>query len=186
MAAPRPVRIARRPSEARPRRPADDERDRRFWDAEAGGTGTFEPNRAGTGRGLRLFAVFGIALLAIYFLFLGLTATSPSPGVSSNWSVYALLTVLTLGLGAIGGAVTLLRAPTGVAFATDAVIVSERLGRRRRWPLPPQLRLHVLQRYPRGLFGGEATELVELSDGKGQRAAYLVGRGFFDRVEAPE
>jgi hypothetical protein len=184
MADPRPVRIVRRPATARERRDSDDA-DRRFWDSEAGGTGSYEPNRAGTGRGLRLFAVFGVALLVIYGLFLGLTASSPSPGVSSNWTVYALLTVLTLALGAVGAAVTLLRAPTGVAFGADAVIVSERLGRRRRWPLPPQLRLHVLQHYPRGLFGGEATELVELSDGAGHRAAYLVGRGFFDRLESP-
>lgn len=186
MADPRPVRIARKPSESRPRRSSDDDGDRRFWDTEAGGTGTFEPNRAGTGRGLRLFLIFGIALLVIYALFLGLTATSPSPGVASNWSVYALLTVLTFALGAIGAAVTLLRAPSGVAFAADSVIVSERLGRRRHWPRPPQLRLHVLQRYPGGIFGGEATELIELSDGKGHRAAYLVGRGFFDRLEPPD
>jgi hypothetical protein len=184
MADPRPVRIPRRPSASPGRRDTDDE-GRRYWDAEAGGPGSYEPNRAGTGRGLRLFSVFGIALLVIYVLFLGLTATSPSPGVASNWTVYALLTVLTLALGAVGAAVTLLRAPTGVAFGTDAVIVSERLGRRRRWPLPPQLRLHVLQHYPRGLFGGEATELVELSDGAGHRAAYLVARGFFDRLETP-
>ncbi|MCI4325665.1 MAG: hypothetical protein L3K00_07305 [Thermoplasmata archaeon] len=183
MADPRPVRIARRAAPGR--RSSDDDGDRRFWDSEAGGSGTFEGNEAGTGRGVRLFAVFGIALLAIYLVFLGLAATSPSPGVSGNWTVYALLTVLTLGLGAVGAAVTLLRAPSGVSFAPEFLIVSERLGRRRRWPLPPQLRLHVLQRYPRGLFGGEATELVELSDGKGQRSAYLVGRGFFDRLEPP-
>jgi hypothetical protein len=183
MADPRPVRIARRASPSH--RSSDDDADRRFWDTEAGGSGTFEANEAGTGRGVRLFAVFGIALLAIYLLFLGLTVTSPSPGVSGNWVVYALLTVLTFGLGAVGAAVTLLRAPSGVSFTADSLIVSERLGKRRRWPLPPQLRLHVLQRYPRGLFGGEPTELIELSDGKGHRAAYLVGRGFFDRLEPP-
>jgi hypothetical protein len=183
MADPRPVRIPRRARRGRGR--SDDDGDRRFWDAEAGGTGRFESNAAGTGRGLRLFAMFGFALLAIYLLFLGLTATSPSPGIRSNLDVYAILTLLTLALGAVGAAVTLLRAPSGVAFADDAVIVSERLGRRRRWPLPPQLRLHILQRYPRGLFGGEPTELVELSDGKGHRSAYLVGRGFFDRLEPP-
>jgi hypothetical protein len=185
MADPRPVRIVRRPSSTPGRRRSDDDADRRFWDAEAGGTGSYEPNRAGTGRGLRLFTVFGIALLVIYGMFVGLTATSPSPGVASNGSVYAVLTILTLALGAIGAAVTLLRAPTGVAFGEDAVIVSERLGRRRRWPLPPTLRLHVLQHYPRGVFGGEATELVELSDGAGHRSAYLVGRGFFDRLDPP-
>jgi hypothetical protein len=183
MSDPRPVRIARRASP--PRRSSDEDRDRRFWDTEAGGSGSFEANEAGTGRGVRLFSVFGVALLAIYIVFLALAATSPSPGVSANPTVYALLTVLTLGLGAVGAAVTLLRAPTGVSFAPDFLIVSERLGTRRRWPVPPQLRLHVLQRYPRGLFGGEPTELIELSDGKGRRAAYLVGRGFFDRLEPP-
>jgi hypothetical protein len=184
MASPRPVRIARKPAEATVRRVVDpDEAGRRFWDAQVGAHGDFEPNRAGSGRAYRLYVMFGIALILIFVLFAALAATSPSPGVAHNTSVYAWLLVVTLVLGALGAFITILRAPRGAAFTTEGVVITDRLGRRRRWPPPPALHTKIVHRYPGGLLGLEATELVELSDDAGHSAQYLVGRGFFDRFE---
>jgi hypothetical protein len=183
MADPRPVRIVRRPAAVRSTR--TDEPDRRFWDAEAGGTRSFEANHAGTTRAVRVFGLYAVALLAILALFVAEAASSPSPGIAKSGEVYGLLGVLTLVLAGVGAWITILRAPRGVAFGTDGVLVTDRWGRRRRWPLPPKLRTHVLQRYPGGPLMGTPTELIELSDGEGHRASYLVGRGFFDRADAP-
>jgi hypothetical protein len=183
MSDPRPVRIAR----PERRRSAADGEDatRRYWDAEAGGSGTYETNAAGTSRAVRVFALFVVGLLVILGLFGALAATSPDPGISQSATVYALLGVTTALLAAVGALITLVRAPRGAAFRVDAVLVTERLGRRRRWPIGSALKTRVLQTYPAGLFGSDPTELIELSDGSGHRAAYLVGRGFFDRAEAP-
>jgi hypothetical protein len=181
MADPRPVRIPRRSAE-RPRRASGDDPDRRFWDSEGGGSSEYEENRAGSARAYRMFAFFGLALVAILALFVGEAASSPDPGIATSGEVYGLLVLLTVVLAVVGGVITILRAPRGAAFAADGVLVTDRLGRRRRWPAPPRLRTHVLQRYAGGALMGEPTELVELSDGEGHRASYLVGRGFFDRL----
>ncbi|MCI4370935.1 MAG: hypothetical protein L3J81_06380 [Thermoplasmata archaeon] len=180
MADPRPVRIARRAPD-RPSRSRDGE-DRRFWDSEGGGSGDYAANVAGSSRAFRMFGLYAVALVAILAVFVAEAATSPSPGISKNAEVYGLLVVFTLVLAAIGGWITVLRAPRGAAFQAEAVLVTDRLGRRRRWPLPPKLRTHVLQRYAGGILMGTPTELIEFSDGEGHRANYLVGRGFFDRL----
>jgi hypothetical protein len=181
MADPRPVRIPRRVAERRPR--SRDDADRRFWDAEAGGTGAYEANLAGSSRAFRVFGLYAVALLAILAIFVAEAATSPSPGIASNADVYGLLVLFTVLLAGVGAWITVLRAPRGAAFQPEGVLVTDRLGRRRRWPLPPKLRTHVLQRYAGGVVMGAPTELVEFSDGDGHRANYLVGRGFFDRLE---
>ncbi|MCI4357023.1 MAG: hypothetical protein L3K18_07785 [Thermoplasmata archaeon] len=184
MASPRPVRIARKPAEGLPRKATDpDEAGRRFWDADIGAHGDFEPNHAGSGRAYRLYVMFGTALVFIFILFAALAATSPAPGVAHNSTVYAWLLIVTLFLGAVGAFVTILRAPKGATFSTEGVVITDRLGRRRRWPAPPTLSTRIVHRYPGGLLGFEATELVELSDNAGHSAQYLVGRGFFDRFE---
>jgi len=184
MASPRPVRIARKSAGDTPRRGVDpDEAGRKFWDSDVGARGDFEANHAGSGRAYRLYIMFGVALIFIFLLFAALAATSPAPGVAHNATVYAWLLVVTLLLGALGAYITILRAPRGAAFTTEGIVITDRLGRRRRWPPPPALTTRIVHRYPGGLLGLEATELVELSDSAGHSAQYLVGRGFFDRFE---
>jgi hypothetical protein len=181
MGDPRPVRIPRRPADAA--RPPVEDNDRRFWDGEVGGPRGYVANVAGTARALRMFGLFAVALLAILTVFLIEAATSPSPGLADSAEVYGLLAGFTILLAVVGAGITVLRAPRGAAFGTDSLLVTDRFGRRRRWPLPPKLRTHVLQRYGGGILMGEPTELIELSDGDGHRANYLVGRGFFDRLD---
>jgi len=181
MADPRPVRIPRRPAE-RPRRAPSDDPDRRFWDSEGGGSTDYADNRAGSARAYRMFGLYGVALVAIFALFVAEAASSSDPGIASSGEVYGLLVLLTVVLAVVGAGMTVLRAPRGAAFGADGVLVTDRLGRRRRWPAPPRLKTHVLQRYAGGILMGDPTELVEFSDGEGHRASYLVGRGFFDRL----
>ncbi len=181
MADPRPVRIARRPADSGRRRPED--ADRRFWDGEGGGSSGYVANDAGTARAFRMFGLFALTLVVILGVFVVEAATSPSPGVSDSAEVYGLLAGFTILLAVVGASITVLRAPRGAAFGSGSVLVTERFGRRRRWPAPPQLRTHVLQRYSGGLLMGAPTELIELSDGEGHRTNYLVGRGFFDRLD---
>jgi hypothetical protein len=185
MADPRPVRIVRSAAPRSTRSADPEEATRRYWDSEAGGTEAYEANRAGTSRALRVFALFGVGLVVILSLFAGLAATSPDPGISDSATVYGLLALTTVVLAGLGLVITILRAPQGAAFGSDGVLVTDRLGRRRRWPVGGQLKTRVLQSYPPSLFGSEPTELIELSDRDGHHAAYLVGRGFFDRAEQP-
>ena len=186
MAAPRPVRIARRRGDAPPpTAPSPSDPGRTSPDASAGPAFGYERNRGGTARAVRLYLVFAAGLVGILVLFVGLAASSPSPGVSHSTLVYAWLVGLTVALAAGGALITILRAPRGARFGPEGVVVTDRLGRTRRWPTAPQLNTRVVQRYSPGWLGPDATELVELSDGTGHRAQYLVARGFFDRADGP-
>lgn len=141
--------------------------------------GPFHDNRAGRERGRRMFLLFGSVLLAIWLLFVALSLSSPTVGVSGDAAVYAALTVIALLLGAVGWALTLGRAPQGFWERDGDLVIRENFGRRRRLPGPPMLTVRVVQRYPAGFLGPAPAELVELSaPGEGRRA-YLVGREFF-------
>lgn len=183
MSTSRPVRIARSAGSRRPSDPED--ATRRYWDVGTGGGGAYERNAAGTSRATRVFGLFVGGLVVILGLFAALTAASPDPGISQSPTIYGLLALTTVVLALVGALITLLRAPRGAAFDAAGILVTERLGRRRRWPAGAALRTRVLQSYPPGPFNADPTELIELSDGQGHRAAYLVGRGFFDRAEPP-
>ena len=131
-----------------------------------------------------MFCLFAAGVLVIYLLFLGLTATSTSPGLRNSPTVYAALTIAVALLGVWGWFLTVHRAPRQAVLRDDALVVTERSGRARRFS-PLGVRVRVLYRYGPGLLAAEPTELVELSDAEGRRRNYLVGRGFFQSMVGP-
>ncbi|MCI4350183.1 MAG: hypothetical protein L3K15_01535 [Thermoplasmata archaeon] len=145
----------------------------------------FVPNRTGTQRGTRLFLVFVVLALAVYAAFVALAASSPTAGVRTDSAVYGALTVLALVIAGIGFLVTLGRAPRAAAWRDDRLVVRERTGGLRRFRRDG-LRVAVVYRYVPGFLSTEPAELVTVSDADGRHRNYLVGRGFFEPVAAPD
>ena len=170
MAAPRAVRISR-PASGTATEPGH----------RRGGPATrFQPNRGGTARAWRLFAVYAIALLAIYLLFLALALTSPVEGVRDNALPWLYLSVVTAALAAAGWLLTLGRTPSGAILRSEELVVRERTGRLRRFPAHALSERKVVHRYSPSLLGPQATEFVELRTSDRGRRTYLVGEGFFE------
>ncbi|MFZ0830905.1 MAG: hypothetical protein WCB18_08690 [Thermoplasmata archaeon] len=134
-------------------------------------------NSAGSTRALRTFLMFLIALAAIYAVFMEFAVTSAATG--ANTTVEAVLTAAVAIALIFGWWVTLGQAPTVAYVQGDKLVVHERTGHHRRFPLEG-LRVTLLRSNSRGLLGPDATEFVELSIAGGVHHTYLVGTHFFD------
>jgi hypothetical protein len=127
-----------------------------------------------------LFGLYAGGLVLLYLLFVGLSLSSPVPGVRENVAAWAYLTVVTAVLGATGWVVTLGRTPSGAVLRTGELVVRERTGRLRRFPANVLADPKVVHRYGASFLGPEATEFIELRTSDGTRRTYLVGEGFFE------
>jgi hypothetical protein len=143
----------------------------------ATGVGRRFTNTAGSSRALRTFLFFLVALAVIYAIFMSFAVQSAVSGANST--VEAILTAsVAVALG-IGWWVTLGQAPTTAYVQGDKLVVHERTGRARRFPMDG-LRVTMLRTNGRGFLGPEPTEFVELSVPGGPHHTYLVGSHFFD------
>jgi hypothetical protein len=141
------------------------------------GAGQRYRNPAGSSRALRTFLLFLVALAVIYGVFMGFAVTSAAAGTNS-----AIEVVLTLSVAValvIGWWVTLGQAPTTAYVEAGELVVRERTGRTRRFPIDG-LRVTMLRSNDAGFLGSDPTEFVQLSAPHGPRRTYLVGTHFFD------
>ena len=134
------------------------------------------PNSAGSSRAFRTFLIFLIGLAAIYGIFLGVAVRSSS--ASTSTPVEEVLTVAVVVALAVGWIVTLGQAPTAAWVDDEKLVVRERMGWTRRFPIAT-VRFHVLRTNGVGLFGPEPTEFVEVSTPRGAGRTYLVGANYF-------
>lgn len=136
--------------------------------------GRFVENRAGWTRAYRLFAGFSLALVVVYVAVVA-DAVVAVPGVASDTVALAILTALAGAFVVAGASVTITRAPRGVWWTPEELIVQERYSRPRRFP--KSVPRHVARRFPAGLLAPGPTEIVEVVPALGRRMTYLVDEG---------
>jgi hypothetical protein len=182
MAAPRAIRIVRRPAptsepaaEARPTGPPA-----KIAPTPSAG---YRSNAAGSERGLRLFFFFAVGLLVIYLTSLGIAAQGPG-GLGATAGAWVVFTVIAVVFALVAWLLTLARAPRGAWVGLTEVVVRERFGHLRRFSGLATLRVDVTQRYARSWLSHEPTELVRLSESGGSTRMYLVNEGFFEAEPA--
>jgi len=158
----RPVRIPR--AQARAIRPA--------VAPEPGAR--FVENRSGWVRAQRLFLLFASALTGLYLAILA-EALLATPGLSSDVVALGILTVAAAGCLLAGASVTITRAPRGIWWTGEEMVVRERFGRPRRYPKASATL--VAHRYPAGFLAPGPTEIVEVVPRSGRRMTYLVDEG---------
>jgi hypothetical protein len=135
------------------------------------------PNSAGSSRALRTFLVFLVGLAVIYGLFMGLAVRTAD--VSASYLVEEVLTAAVAIALVVGWFVTLGQAPAAAWVENGQLVVRERTGRSRRFPVATA-RFLVLRTNGVGPLGPEPTEFVEVSVPRGAGRTYLVGAHFFD------
>jgi hypothetical protein len=142
---------------------------------EAGPPGSrFVENRAGWVRARRLFLLFGLACAVLYATLLG-EALIASPGLVTDSVALVVLTLAAVACFLAGAAVTIARAPRGVWWTGDAMVVRERFSAPRKFP--KDVAWHVARRYGAGLLAPSPTEIVEVVPKTGRRTTYLVDEG---------
>jgi hypothetical protein len=134
-------------------------------------------NRFGRQRALRTFLAFVAGLVAIYAFFLGTLLTDPYVGLRNGATGYVLLSALALALALGALFVTIFRAPREIRTEGGVLVLRERYGPERRFPIAPGLLVRVVKRYPEGLLSEEATEMVEVTLGGSTPRNYLVDAG---------
>ncbi|MCI4360143.1 MAG: hypothetical protein L3J91_00405 [Thermoplasmata archaeon] len=169
MSQPRPVRIARSaavdaPGEAR----------------RTAFAGAWVRNRAGELRAGRLFGLFVVVLIAIYAWFVGLALLGSHAGLLTAPAAWGLFTVVAVVLALWGWSITYGRTPKGAQRREGEILVRERMGRIRRFPIESVAGIKIAQHYPASFLGPEPTEFVELLTRERMRRTYLVGERFFE------
>jgi hypothetical protein len=143
------------------------------------------PNRAGEARARRLFGLFVVVLVAIYASFVVLAAASASSGIRSApvaWGIFTLLAAL---LGLWGWTITFGKTPRGAQRRDDDILVRERLGKVRRFPVESTKAPRVVQHYGASALGPEATQVVQILTRERRPREYLVGDRFFEELAGP-
>jgi hypothetical protein len=173
------VRIARRAEAERPPTEATPER--------AAARDPFAPvtlpphgNRAGVRRARRLLVLYLGVLLVLYAAVVLLVVGSPYPGVRDDLVVYAALSVIAAVSAVAGYVLTLGRAPFACYVAGRDLVVRERFGGVRRFPLDGSLRISVRARPAPGLLSPEPTETVRVSSAQNKAREYVLEQGFLE------
>jgi hypothetical protein len=183
----RPVRIARRavPAPSDPSTaPGADPSPRRSPSAEGADPLPPHGNRAGLRRARRLLLLYLVGLLLGYAVVTIAVASSPYAGVRTDLWLYVFLSVLAAA-SAIGGyLLTVGRAPWAVYVVGSDLVVRERFGRVRRFPIDPSLQVRYTQSSGPSFLSPEPTDTVRIRAKRGPVREYVVEKGRFD--ELPE
>ena len=148
--------------------------------------GRFEPNRSGTARGMRTLLVFLGATLLVYAAFLGLFLSSPTPGVRDNPLALGFFSAFGALVLVVAYSITLHTAPKGIRRDGEFLVVTERIGRERRYRSDPSiLRPLILKRYGAGPLNDAPVVLLQLSQPDGARRAYLLDEGLIEGAAPP-
>jgi hypothetical protein len=147
--------------------------------------GAWVRNRAAETRAGRLFGLFLVVLVVIYAWFVALAELGNHSGVLSApvaWGVFSLLALL---LAVWGWSITYGHTPKSAQRREGEILVRERLGRIRRFPIESVTTLKVAQHNGASLLGPEPTQFVEILSRERVRRTYLVGERFFEQLTAP-
>jgi hypothetical protein len=139
-------------------------------------------NRAGLRRARRLLVLYLAGLLVGYGAIVALLASSPYVGVRTNAILYVFLSVLAAGSACAGYLLTVGRAPWTVYVDGSDLVVRERFGRVRRFPIRDDLRVRFTQVSGPSFLSPEPTETVRISTKKIAAHEYVVERGWFDTM----
>jgi len=143
------------------------------------------PNRAGELRARRLFVLFAGLLALIYLTFVALASSGTDSGVRSAPVAWGIFTGLAVLLGLWGWTLTYGKTPRSAQRRDADLLVRERLGHVRRFPVEAAASLRVVQHYDAGMLGPQATQVVELLSRERRRREYLVGERFFQELAGP-
>lgn len=139
-------------------------------------------NRAGLRRARRLLGLYLGLLLVVYLGVVALMASSPYEGVRDDLPVYLLLGVIAAVSAIAGYFLTVGRAPWAVYVAEGSLVVRERFGNVRRYPIDGSLRIRFVARNDASLLSPEATETVRLSAYEMKTREYVLADGFLAGV----
>lgn len=134
-------------------------------------------NQAGYRRGRRLLGGYLLAVFLLYFLILLLLVTSRYPGVRDNFVAYGLFTAIASASAVSGYILTLGRAPFAFYASDGQLVIRERFGGVRRFPIGPELRVTVFRQIPKGAFSPEPTEAVRVQYRERPTREYLLANG---------
>jgi len=126
--------------------------------------------------------LFLLVLVVIYGVFVALAELGSSSGVRSApvaWGVFSLLAVL---FAVWGWSITFGKTPRSAQRRETDILVRERLGRVRRFPVGSAVTLKVVQHNGGGILGPLPTQVVEIVSREHSRRTYIVGERFFEQL----
>ncbi len=128
----------------------------------------------------RVFGLFVVGILTIYFLFIVIAETGA--GVRAAPTAWIIFTLLAVALAGSGWTITFGRTPRGAQRREGDILVRERIGRVRRFPVEAAAAPKVLQRFDGGILGPQPTEVVEIATRERVYRTYIVGERFFESL----
>ncbi|MHB8352352.1 MAG: hypothetical protein ACYDFT_06685 [Thermoplasmata archaeon] len=139
-------------------------------------------NRAGYRRGRRLLLLYLLAVFLLYFAILLLLVTSRYPGVREDFFAYGLFTVIASASAIAGYLVTVGRAPWAFYSTGSQLVIRERFGRVRRFPIGPELRVTLVRHIEPGVLSPEPTEVIRVTYAQRPTREYLLAQGTLDAL----
>jgi hypothetical protein len=131
-----------------------------------------------------MLVLYLLVLFPLYAIVTGLMATSPYEGVRTDVAGYAVLSGIAMVSVLVAYLLTVGRAPWAMYASAGDLVVRERFGRVRRFPIDESLRVVSVRRSPASFFSPEPTETVQVSARDKSTAEYVVGPAVL--AEIPE
>ncbi|MGA9840285.1 MAG: hypothetical protein WBE40_04645 [Thermoplasmata archaeon] len=142
-------------------------------------------NRGASQRAFRLTAIYLVALVALYLVFV--LVDRDAPGGTGPAAATGLLyfTAFASAL-AVGGVVICFGSvPRAVEVSESATVVVEWWGRRRAFPPLAELHAEVVRRLPPGLLSSRPVEMMELGERRKGRRTYQFEEGLIPERRSP-
>lgn len=132
-------------------------------------------NRPGLARARRLLLLFLVALFGAYAVVISAMASSSYSAVRTDVAVYALFTAVALGSAMAGFVMTVGRAPWAVYVGERDLVVRERFGAVRRYPIDDSLRITVVARNGPSFLSPMPTETARVGSAHLKTREYILG-----------
>lgn len=139
-------------------------------------------NRSGYRRARRLLVAYLLAVFLLYLAILLLLVTSHYAGVREDFSAYVLFTVIASGSAMAGYVMTVGRAPWALYSTGSELVIRERFGAVRRYPMGPELGVTLIRRIGTGVFTPEPVEEIRVTFGQRSAREYLVDLGTLESL----
>ncbi len=139
-------------------------------------------NRAGLHRARRMLLLYLGTLALLYGIVVVLVAGSHYSGVRDDLLLYVALSVIASISALAGFVLTVGRAPFAVYVDQNDLVVRERFGGLRRFPIDPTLRIGLRGREGPGFLSPEPTETVRVSSSRHKEREYVLEEGLLARL----
>lgn len=139
-------------------------------------------NIGGLKRARRLLYLYLLLLAVLYAGVVVLVAGSRYAAIRTDVALYAVLSVIASISALAGFWLTVGRAPWAVYVAVDDLVVRERFGAVRRFPLDDTLRIDPRGRQPQGFLSPRPTETVRVSSSRVPAREYVLDEGLLDDI----